>query len=81
MKGFVSLSIAYEFHTVLGQYLNYRTFIEVQEPERTLYLAVKRSVYDSFFRDDATELVVTKFGINIVIINEQSRIVEQWMKN
>lgn len=81
VKGFVSQSIAYEFHTVLGQYLNYRTFMEIQESDRVLYLAVKRSIYDDFFRDEATELVVKKFNVNLVIINEKLKTVEQWMKN
>ena len=40
IKSFVSSSNVSEFHTALGQFLNYRDALEVVEPERTLYLAV-----------------------------------------
>lgn len=40
VKSFLAPSLAYEFHSVLGQYLNYFTFMEIQEPERILFLAV-----------------------------------------
>ena len=79
VKSFVSPSLAYEFHTVLGQYLNYHTFMAIQEPDRTLWLAVSSSVYESFFREPATQLVVDKFGLNLVIFDKQSKTIEQWI--
>ncbi len=81
VKSLIAASIAYEFHTVLGQYLNYRTFMAIQDPERIMYLAVKRSIYDSFFRDEATQLVLTTFSVNVVIIDEHTKTVDQWMRN
>ena len=79
VKSFVSPSVAYEFHAVMGQYLNYHTFMAIQEPDRTLWLAISSSVYDSFFREPATQLIVVKFGLNLVIFDKQSRTIEQWI--
>ena len=40
VKTFIGTSTIFEFHTALGQLINYRYALEVQEPERVLYLAV-----------------------------------------
>ncbi|QMW03792.1 XisH family protein [Spirosoma foliorum] len=79
VKSFVSPSISYEFHTVLGQYLNYHTFMEIKEPERVLYLAVAKNVYNEFFIEEGTQLILNKFSINTIVINAESKTIEAWM--
>ncbi|MFM9157401.1 MAG: XisH family protein, partial [Dolichospermum sp.] len=39
IKSFISSSNISEFHTALGQFLNYRFALEEQQSERLLYLA------------------------------------------
>lgn len=79
VKSFILPSFAYEFHAVLGQYLNYQTFMQIQEPDRTLYLAVARNIYDKFFVDEATQLIVDKFKINLIIFDTKTKMVETWI--
>ncbi len=43
-------SAIYEFHTALGQYINYRSALRQEEPERLLYLAVPLISYHNFFQ-------------------------------
>ena len=38
------------FHTALGQFLNYRIMLEVNDPERLLYLAIPFEAYQTFFQ-------------------------------
>ena len=71
VKSFLMPSFPYEFHAVLGQY----TFMEMQEPERVLYLAVPASIYDKFFVDEATQLIVNKFGVNLTIFDIKTQMV------
>lgn len=49
VKSFLNDSALADFHTALGQFLNYRLVLEEIEPERTLYLAVPIAAYESFF--------------------------------
>lgn len=79
VKSFVSPSLAYEFHSVLGQYLNYHTFMAIQEPDRVLYLAVSATIYTSFFQEPATQLILDKFKLNLVIFDRHSKTIEQWI--
>jgi hypothetical protein len=50
VKSFISPSNVSEFHTALGQFLNYRDALEIIEPDRQLYLAVRVPIYESFFQ-------------------------------
>ncbi len=43
VKSFLSGSAVSEFHTALGQYLNYRLLMREQYPEYKLYLAIPLS--------------------------------------
>ncbi|BAY47663.1 fdxN element excision controlling factor protein [Scytonema sp. HK-05] len=50
IKSFIADSDISEFHTALGQYLNYCQAIEEQEPDRIVYLAVPIETYQDFFQ-------------------------------
>ncbi|BAZ28170.1 DNA element excision controlling factor XisI homolog [Cylindrospermum sp. NIES-4074] len=39
-----------DFELALGQYILYRNLINLTEPEYTIYLAIKESTYENFFR-------------------------------
>lgn len=45
IKTFLAASTISEFHTAIGQFINYRIALEDDDPERRLYLAVPLDVY------------------------------------
>ncbi|MEH2069264.1 MAG: XisH family protein [Nostoc sp.] len=45
-------SVISEFHTALGQFINYRGALKRRDPERILYLAVPLTTYRTFFKLD-----------------------------
>lgn len=49
IKSFIADSDISEFHTALGQYLNYCQAVEEQEADRIVYLAVPSETYQNFF--------------------------------
>ncbi|MFN6514999.1 MAG: element excision factor XisH family protein [Nostoc sp. CreGUA01] len=53
VKSFLaSASAISEFHTPLGQFINYWAALRREEPDRVLYLAVPDLIYNSFFQLD-----------------------------
>jgi XisH protein len=48
IKSFIGTSTISEFHSAIGQFINYRYALELQEPERVLYLAVPLTIYNVF---------------------------------
>nr|WP_322745303.1 element excision factor XisH family protein [Nostoc sp. LEGE 12447] len=58
IKTFLAPSTISEFHTAIGQFINYRIALEDDDPERRLYLAVPLDVYKRFFRYPFIQTVI-----------------------
>ena len=80
VKSFISGSNVSEFHTALGQFLNYRIAIETSdEPNRILYLAVPEDVYKTFLRFEPAKTVIERYGVLLIIYDANREVIEQWI--
>ncbi|MEB3216999.1 MAG: XisH family protein [Nostocales cyanobacterium 94392] len=79
IKNFVSASKISEFHTALGQFINYRTALRSEEPERVLYLAVPSIIYNDFFSLPFTQTVVNENQLKIMIYDIDQEEIIQWL--
>jgi hypothetical protein len=79
IKSFISPSNVSEFHTALGQFLNYRDALEKIEPERLLYLAVRLPVYETFFQRRFIISAVTKYQLRLMIYDVEQEVICQWL--
>lgn len=79
MKSFLKISFLNEFHSVVGQYLNYAAFLQLQEPDRILFLAVPLDVYEKHFLQPAIEYIINKFALNLIVYNSQTKVIVQWL--
>jgi hypothetical protein len=80
VKSFTNPSAISEFHTAVGQYLNYRRALRSQEPARILYLAVPSQTYKEFFRLRFIEEGVNEYQLYLVIYDVEDRRIVQWIK-
>lgn len=80
VKSFTNPSAISEFHTAVGQYLNYRRALRSQEPTRILYLAVPSQTYEDFFRLRFIEEGVREYQIYLVIYDVEDRRITQWIR-
>ncbi|MEG4817492.1 XisH family protein [Microcoleus sp. K5-D4] len=80
VKSFAGGSTISEFHTALGQFLNYRIAIEVSsEPERILYLEVPTDTYQMFLRFEPAKTVIERYEIRLIIYNPTREAIDQWI--
>ena len=79
VKSFNNPSAISEFHTAVGQYLNYRRALRFQDPQRTLYLAVPSSTYDQFFRLKFIEEGVKEYELLLLVYNVEGSRIVQWI--
>lgn len=80
IKIFLAQSSAiYEFHTALGQFMNYRVALKQEEPERTLYLAIPSLAYRSFFSLEFPQIMVTENQIKLIVYHPEQEVIEQWI--
>ncbi len=80
IKSFVRPSAISEFHTAVGQYLNYRRALRAQEPNRILYLAVPKQTYDEFFRLRFIEEGIEEYQIYLLVYDVEERSIIKWKK-
>ncbi len=78
IKSFVGTSSISEFHTALGQFLNYRMALEDQEPDRVLYLAITTQVFQAFFAGRFIQKAVRAHQLRLVVFDPEDEEIEQW---
>lgn len=78
VKSFVAASFVYEFHRVVGQFLNYSIGLEETEPDRILYLAVPLKVYQDSFHLSFVRKAMRRIKMKLLIF-ENEKIVK-WKK-
>jgi hypothetical protein len=80
IKSFSGKSTMSDFHTALGQFLNYQDALNLKEPERILFLAVPLDTYQTFFQDEFILSSVQKHNLRIIVYNARKEVIEQWIK-
>ncbi len=78
IKSFLSGSAVSEFHTALGQYLNYRLLMQDQYTEYKLYLAVPSSTYESFFQLPFVQSTIQQYQLKLVIYIPEKQEIVKW---
>jgi XisH protein len=80
VKSFLGASSISEFHTALGQFINYQLALEDKEPDRVLYLAVPFNTYDEFFTLPFIQKVIERQHLNLLIYDDQEEVISTWIK-
>jgi XisH protein len=79
IKSFASNSAVSDFHTALGQFLNYQIALEENEPERDLYLAVPFDAYKTFFQTRLAQIAVRRHQLKLIIYEPIMEVIVQWI--
>ena len=79
IKTFLGSSAINEFHTALGQYLNYQIALEDQQPGRVLYLAVPVETYESFFRLEFGQIAIRRHQLKLIVYAPDLEVIIQWL--
>ncbi len=81
VKSFASGSNVSEFHTALGQFLNYRVALEISdEPDRILYLAVPQDTYQMFLRFEPAKTVIERYEIRLITYDPNNEVIDKWIE-
>lgn len=78
IKSFVKPSAISEFHTAVGQYMNYRQALKKQEPERFLYLAVPIETYNTFFTLPFIQESIADYQFNLIVYDAEEEVIVEW---
>ncbi|NES78195.1 MULTISPECIES: XisH family protein [Okeania] len=78
IKSFLGTSAVTEFHLALGQILNYRLALKLEEPERILYWAIPQDTYEDFFSRQFIQDSLAEYKIKLLIFDSIKQEVVLW---
>lgn len=78
VKSFLGNSKLTEFHAAIGQFINYRSILEDEYPDRILYLAVPLDIYNSFFQLPFTQKIIKNNQVNILVYEPEEEFIVKW---
>lgn len=79
IKTFKRASVIAEFHTALGQFMNYRLALQAKQPGRVLYLAVPEEIYDNFFQQEFGQIAIQHYALKLLVYGITSEEVVKWI--
>lgn len=79
IKSFVGTSAISDFHTALGQFLNYRIMLEENESQRQLYLAVPVEIYQTFFQSRFAQVAIKRHQLNLIVYDPIGEEILTWI--
>jgi hypothetical protein len=80
IKSFLERSSAIsEFHTALGQFINYRGALRRRQPNRVLYLAVPLTTYKTFFNLDFPRDMIEENQVKMIIYDVEHEVIAEWI--
>ena len=75
IKVFGNVSLVQAFHTAVGQYMNYRVNLEEYHPERQLFLAVPKRIFETFFASELAIRSVKRLQIKLLIFDPETEVI------
>ncbi|MBW4581769.1 MAG: XisH family protein [Tildeniella nuda ZEHNDER 1965/U140] len=79
IKSFIGASKMQDLKEALGQYDIYYYLLEETAPDRKLYIAISEIVYNIFFTQDVTQLILNKHQLPIIVVDIEAEEVTQWI--
>jgi hypothetical protein len=79
VKSFLGTSALDDFHTALGQFLNYRLALDEDQPHRILYLAVPVSAYSGFFTLPLAQGQIQRQSLRLIVYDPESEALIRWI--
>ena len=79
VKSFLGRSELRDLQQALGQYTMYRRILELKEPDRKLYLAIRELVYNELFEEPIGQLLIDSEMVQIVVFSEETEEVLRWI--
>lgn len=78
IKSFLNPSVVRDFHSALGQFLNYRLGLQMTEPDRTLYLAIPIDIFESFFQERFTQEAIRQYQVKLIVYEPIQEVIIEW---
>jgi len=80
IKSFLRESAVSEFHTALGQFLNYKLGLQEVDNERILFLAMPQSAYQKLRKKPLIMRSIETYEVKLIVFDVDEKRILQWKK-
>jgi hypothetical protein len=80
IKSFLGSSLSADFHLAVGQFINYRTALEIIQSERILYLAIRSETYKEYFTRKFPQAVINAQRLRLIVFDVSKEEIIQWLE-
>lgn len=80
VKSFARQSVLSEYHSALGQFINYRQVLEDEKAKRELYLAVPVEVHQTFFVLPFAQASIQRNQLKLLVFDPIEEVIVEWIK-
>ncbi|MDJ1168643.1 MULTISPECIES: element excision factor XisH family protein [Roseofilum] len=79
IKSFIGKSRVNDLENALGQYTLYSDIMRDIDPNRILYLAITKDVFDTLFQEAIGEILLRNQRFNLLIFEKKQEVIERWI--
>jgi hypothetical protein len=79
VKSFLGRSDVDDLEKALGQYVLCYSVLSEQEPERTLYLAIRSQVFENLFKEPIGQLLIRRERLKLLVFDVVTQRILKWM--
>jgi len=80
IKSFLKERVVSEYHTALGQFLNYRVGLDEIKDDRELYLAIPKLAYDRIKKLPILMKSIEVYKIKLIVFNISEKSIVEWIE-
>jgi hypothetical protein len=79
IKSFVSPSQVQDLRNALGQYVLYHDILARAEPDRMLYLAIRKAVFIDLFEEPIGRLMLENQRVRLIVFDSRAEVIVKWI--
>ena len=81
IKSFINPSPMRDFELALGQYMVYRDVLDLSQKHYDIYLAIKDTIFESFFQRKSVHAIVKRHQIEFMVFNHEKEEIILWIRS
>ena len=79
VKSFIGTSEIEDLKNALGQYILYEKVLRSKLSERTLYLAIRKDIFNGLFSQEIGQILLSDDYLKIIIFDPETEMITQWI--
>ena len=80
VKSFVGPSEIEDLKLALGQYVLYRNVLSRTEPDRDLYLGIRRAIFRELFEEPIGQLLIENERLKLIVFDPHTEAIVRWIE-